>query len=206
MTTLYRPYCTLNNVKNHCGIALTKTDYDDEIRDAINLASRLIDSLTGRYYYEKTLTAEYLNGTINFEGWQILSRESGGLLLTPQGAPIISISELIEDTVTLVENTDFFIDKKSGIIEKNSANWNPEPRKIKITGVLGYDSADTATPSADIPGDIVLYAIELSARKSGHYKKAIKNYVSGGAESVDLFGVPKEIEAALKALRPVDIG
>lgn len=205
MIILDRPYTTLAAVKIHCGIATTKTDYDEDIKDAINIISRLIDSLTGRYYYEKTYTEEYLNGTKDYQGWQIVENDDGGLLYTPQMAPIISISSLIGDGTTFVENTDFFVHKNSGIIERTSGNWNDEPRKIKISCVLGYGSADTATPSANIPGDIVLYAIELAARKSGHFKKLIKNYVSGAGEMTDLFGVPKEIETALRNLRPVGI-
>jgi len=201
MTTLYLPYATLDAVKNHCGIALSKTDYDDEIKDAINIVSRLIDSFTGRIYYEKTYTNEYLNGTTDYQGWQIV----GNLLYTPYAAPIISISSLVEDSANLIENTDFYIDKVSGIIEKEAGKWDFAPRKIKISCVIGYDSADTATPSSDIPGDINYFCIELAARKSGHYKKIIKNYVSGAGEMTDLFGVPREIERALRDLRPVAI-
>jgi hypothetical protein len=205
MTVLYRPYTTLDKVKNHCGIALTKTTYDEEIKDAINIVSRLIDSFTGRFYYEKTYTDEYLNGTKDYQGWQIIDCDTGGLIYTPQLAPIISVTSLVESGTTLIENTDFFVDKASGIIEKSSGDWNTEPRTIKISCAIGYDSVDTATPSDDIPGDIAMYAIELAARKSGYYKKTIKNYVSGAGESVDLFGVPKEIEKALRDLYPVGI-
>ena len=203
--TLYRPYCTLSEVKTHCGIATATTSFDDDIKEAINKASRLIDSLTGRYYYKKTYTSEYLNGTMDYNGWQILENSDGGILLTPQAAPIISVTTLIESSATLVENTDFYLHKESGIIERASGNWSEQPRTICITCDLGYNSADTATPSADIPGDINLYAIELAARKSGQYKKTIKNYVSGAAEPMDLYGVPKEIETALRNLRPVGI-
>lgn len=205
MTTLYRPYTTLAKVKSHCGIADAKTDYDEDIKEAINTISRLIDSLTGRFYYQKTYTDEYLNGTKEFSGWQIVDHEDGSYLYTPQMAPIISVSSLIEDSTTHAENADFYIDYASGIIERTSGSWHESPRKIKISCVIGYASADTATPSDDIPGDIALWAIELSARKSGHYKKLIKNYVSGAGEMTDLFGVPREIETALRNLRPVGI-
>jgi hypothetical protein len=201
MTDLYRPYVTLDDVKIYCGIALSKADYDEDIKIAINKASRYIDGVTGRYYYQKTYTDEYLNGTKDYQGWQILEE----LLFTPQLAPIISITSITEDSTLLVENTDFYVNKESGVIEKDSGDWNDAPRKIKISCVLGYASADTATPSTDIPGDIAQYALEIAARFSGHFKKTIKNYVSGTSETVDLFGVPKDIDTALKNLRPVGI-
>jgi hypothetical protein len=206
MTTLYRPYCTLAEVKAHCGIADTTVSYDDDIKDAINKMSRVIDSLTGRYFYKKTYTDEYLAGTKDYQGWRIIKNENGGLLCTPQLAPIIDVTSIYEDDVLLVENTDYFVNKEEGIIERASTDWDEEPRAIKITCNLGYSSVDTATPSSDIPGEILVYAVELAARKSGHFKKAIKNYVSGAAETVDLFGIPKEIEKALRDMRPVIIG
>jgi hypothetical protein len=192
-------------VKSHCGIATTTTTYDNDIIDAINFASRYIDALTGRYYFKLSISSEYLNGTKDYQGWQIIQNSNGGLIFTPKAAPIIDITELIESEDTLVENTDFYIHKENGIIERAAGNWDESPRSIKITGTLGYASADTATPSVDIPGDIVFYCIEIAARKSGHYKKEIKNYVSGASEAVDLFGVPKEIEKALRDLRQVII-
>lgn len=205
MTTLYRPYCTLAAVKDHCGIGSTTLTYDDLIKDSINKVSRLIDSLTGRYFYKKTYTAEYLASVKDYQGWRIVKTDNGGMIFTPQLSPIIDVTELVEDSETLVENTDYYLHKEDGIIEKNASDWVESPRKIKITCNLGYSSTDTATPSDDIPGEIVLYAIELAARKSGRYQKEIKNYVSGGAERVDLFGVPKEIEKALRDMRPIII-
>ena len=204
-TTLYRPYVTVNDVKFYCGIAESATAQDEDIKKAINKASRVIDSMTGRYYYKKTYTDEYLNGTKDYQGWQIYENEFGGLIITPQAAPIIDVTELVENGVTLTENTDFYLHKENGIIERADGQWSDEPRTIKITCNLGYDSDDTETPSSDIPGDIAQYALELSSRFSGHYKKAIKNYVSGGAETVDLFGIPKEIEKALRDMRPINI-
>jgi hypothetical protein len=205
MITLDRPYTTLSKVKTHCGIDASNTDYDDDIREAINTVSRLIDSLTGRFYYKKTYTADYLNGAKSFSGWQIVTNDRGSYIYTPQMAPIIAVTSLIEDSITLVENTDFYLDLACGMIEKDGGAWNEAARAIKISCTIGYNSADTTTPSADIPGDIALFAIELAARKSGRYRKTIKNYVSGASETIDMFGVPKEIELALRNLRPIGL-
>lgn len=203
-TTLLYPYVTLDDVKRYCGESLTVTTYDEDFKVAINKASRHIDSLTDGIYYKKTYTSEYLNGRKNYQGWQIIKcKNGGGYILTPKLLPIISITTLIENETTLTENTDFYIHADTGIIEKDSGDWSELPRTIQITCELGFDSDDTATPSADIPGDINFYAMEMAARLSGRYKKEIKNFVSGGAEHVDLYGVTKEMHKALMSKRPV---
>lgn len=200
-TTLLYPYTTLEDVKFYCGIALTKTEWDENIKKAINKASRFIDSLTGRYFYNKTYTSEYLNGTVNFQGWQVLDQ----YIFTPQRAPIISVTTLIENETTLTENTDFYIDLVNGMIERASGCWVSRAREIQITCSLGYATDDTATPSADLPGEIAMHALELASRFSGRYKKEIKNFVSGGTESVDLYGAPKDIIKSLRALYPPNV-
>lgn len=198
-TALYRPYVTLDDVKFYCGISLDKIDYDEDIKKAINKASRYIDGLTERFYYKKAYADAYLSTGYQYEGWEILDDK----LFTPPNAPIIDVTTLIIGSVTLVENTDFYIDKKAGMIERAGGNWPISPRQIIITCNLGYDSSGDTVPSADIPGDIAQYCLEISSRFSGHFKKSIKNYVSGASEEIDLFGVPKEIVNELKALRPV---
>jgi len=205
--TLVYPYTTLALVKAKCGIGSTDTAWDDDINRSINKMSRYIDRMTQRYFYKKTFTSEYLNGTKNYDGWQILKADTGGLLLTPQMAPIISVTSIAENSTSLTENTDYYLHKAEGIIERAGTDWDEDPRAILITCELGYeDDDDTTAPSDDIPGDIAYYACELAARDCGRYKKEIKNYVSGASEPIDLFGVPKEIEKALKDLRPVIIG
>lgn len=197
--TLLNPYVTLADVKFYCGIAVGKTEFDEDIKKGINKASRYIDGVTEKYYYKKSYSSTYLSTSYQHEGWEILADK----LFTPKNAPIISVTTLIAGGITLTENDDFYIDKVIGMIEKEGGDWSMLPRQIVITCDLGYDSDDTETPSADIPGDIQQYALEIASRFSGHYKKSIKNYVSGASEEVDLFGVPKDVVDALRALRPV---
>lgn len=201
-TTLLYPYVTLNDVKYNCGIELSKDSYDEDIKRAINEASRVVDRLTGRKFYQQTLTDEYINNTVGgSEGWTVIK----GLIFTPYETPIISITSLYEDDTLLVENTDFYINKISGIIQRASGCFNSTNRALKLSCVIGYASDNTTTPSDDIPGDIVFHAKEIASRLSGRYKKSIKNYVSGGAEEMDLHGIPKDSETYLKKYRPVQI-
>lgn len=207
-TTLLKPYVTVDNVKNNCGIDLSDTQHDDYIKAKINAASRLVDELTGRFYYEKTFTDIYINGIYGgSEGWWIANAKgSSGLIFTPQNAPIISVTSIIEDDIALTENTDYYIDQLNGMIQRvGGASWNKHPRTIKITCVLGYDSDDTATPSADIPGDIIQHSLQIASNLCGEYKKSVRSFVSGSVEEMELFGVPKDSEKYLKKFRQVRI-
>ena len=187
------------------GIDQDNTKYDEDIKFAINKASRYVDNLTGRLFYKLTLSGEYLNTTNGYNGWKIINRYSGGLIYTPKFLPIISISSLSESGLGLTENTDFYIDYAAGMIEKADGNWVKEPREILISGSIGYDSDDTATPSDNIPGEINMSTIELAARLSGRFKKQKINYASGGAESIDLYEIPSWLIKNLKAWQPVEI-
>lgn len=218
-TTLSKPYVTLDDVKFYCGIGLDDTQHDEDIKKAINKASRLVDKLTGQHFYEQTVTAVYVNTIMGGSaGWSVVNVDrkeriysattrnyKQGFIYTPTNLPIISITSITEDDTLLVENTDFYVDYTNGIIEKAGGSWNTSQRSIKITCVLGFDSSGTTVPSDDIPGDIAQHTLEIASRLSGQYKKSIRNYVSGSVEEADLFGVPKDSEIYLKTYRPVRI-
>jgi len=201
--TLLNPYTTLDDVKEYCGYK--KTDEDERIKNSINKMSRMIDDLTGRFFYKKTYTDYYMPVQAGGEGWRILprpyDRSTGGIILTPKLAPIISVTSIHESDTLLVANTDYYINAEFGQIER-VGTWNANPRKIKITCVIGYTTADTETPSADLPGDIAQYAMEIAARISGQYKKEQPN-LDGTVVSINSHAIPKWIVDALRKLRPV---
>lgn len=169
------PYCSLAQVQQFVGN--TNADKIDQIKEAINRASRFIDEITGRIYYQKTVTDYYLRGTAGGDGWSIRryipGKPASGLLVCPY-KPILSVSELVVGDVVLTENTDFYVLNDSGIIEKASGNWSETPRDIKITAVFGYAETDTATPAATQPGDITQYAIEIAGRMSGLFARNVE--------------------------------
>lgn len=175
--TLLYPYCTLAQVQQFVGN--TNADKIDQIKDAINRASRFIDEITGRIYYQKTVTDYYLRGTRGGDGWEVRryipGKTGGGLLVCPY-RPIISVTSLIEGTTTLTENTDFYVLNESGMIERaDGDNWSETPRDIKITAVFGYASDVTDTPAATQPGDITQYAIEIAGRMSGLFARNVEH-------------------------------
>jgi hypothetical protein len=175
--TLDRPYCTLAELKEFLRIATTNTDKDDTLKRAINNASRYIDDATGRIFYEKSLTDYYLPTYYGGEGWRITDLqpgETGGGKIWAAYKPIISITELVEDAVTLVENSDFYIDKNFGCIVRAENNWDNEPRAIKITGTFGYETDDDQTPADTMPGDIRECCKEIAARRSGEFIQVVQ--------------------------------
>jgi hypothetical protein len=173
--SLDRPYCTLAELKAVLRIADTDTDDDDILKTAINNASRMIETITGKIFYKKTLTNFYMPGFYGGEGWRITNvqaGEAGGGKIWSRYKPIIEITELVEDGVTLTENTDFYIDKVVGYIVRASGNWNYEPREIKISGSFGYETDNDQTPADTQPGDVRTYCQRIAASLSG------KNYVN----------------------------
>jgi len=203
MSTLLNPYTTLADIKSFCGVSAS--DFDDRIKTGINQASRLIDAITSRFFYKKTYTDYYIKHTGGGAGWQILARpydkRRGGVILTPQNAPIISVTSIYEDDVLLVENDDYYLDIDLGQIER-LGSWPQLPRTIKMTCNIGYDTADTETPSDDLPGDIAYYTLEIAARLSGRYHKEQPG-LDGTIVNINSHNVPKWIVDNLKKMKPI---
>jgi hypothetical protein len=202
---LSKPYVTLAAVKEYCGI--TDTAEDTRIENSINITSRLIDSLTDSFFYQKNFTDYYLPITGGGNGWKILARpydkKIGGLILTPANVPIISVTQIEEWDMVLVENTDYYINAELGQIER-VGQWIDDPRKIKITCSIGYATTDDLTPSADIPEDIAFYALEIAARLSGQFKKEQPS-LDGTIVNINSHDVPKWIVTELKKRRPINL-
>jgi hypothetical protein len=196
--TLSKPYCTLADVKRYCGE--DTVTYDDDFKFGINKASRFIDGHSLRNFYKTILTDEYLPLTGRGNGWRIINE----MLYTPMLLPIIAITSIYEDNTLLVENTDYYVNKETGEIER-VGDWDPTPRAIKITANIGYDSTDEETPSTDIPEEITSIALELAARFSGRFNKRKVSHITGEAVNIDLYEAPKYILDELHALRPTVI-
>lgn len=175
--TLDRPYTTLDRVKAILGLKSTDTTKDDDVKLAINDASRFIDDVTGLVFYKHTLTNFYLPITGGGGGFSIYPRnaqEGGGIIQCPW-RPIIAISALYEGSVLLVENVDYYIDLVGGRIERSAGrDWDRSPRSIKISGTFGYNASATTAPADDTPGSIVRIAGEIAARMSGYYHRDVE--------------------------------
>lgn len=202
---LNKPYTTLEAVMEYCG--LSDASASARIINSINQVSRLIDSVTDCFFYQKDFVDYYLPLTSGGNGWKIIDRpydkKRGGIIFTPANAPIISIAEITEWDQVLVKDTDYFVSKELGQIER-IGNWLDDPHKIKITCSIGYATVDDFTPSADLPGDIAMFAKQLAARDSGQFKKEQPS-LDGTIVNINAHDVPKFIVDALKKLRPINL-
>jgi hypothetical protein len=194
---LINPYTTIGRVKTFCGIASSDTTYDTEIEDAINEASRMIDDLTDSFFYKKTYADHYL-GEASDAGFRIVNGEKGRIF-TPKNAPIISVTSLYESDNLLVANDDYYINLEAGIITKTT-KWDVSPREIKISCAIGYNTTNTTTPSADLPGVIGYYALEIAARLSGRYTKEQPS-LEGTNTAIHVREIPKWIVDKLQKMR-----
>lgn len=61
--------------------------------------------------------------------------------------PVTAITSITEDGVTLVENTDFYVDYDAGILERisDTGNWLEMRRAIVVTFAAGYAISGTVT-------------------------------------------------------------
>jgi len=156
--TLVNPYCSvaelLIELKRQND---TTTKTNDKLEQAINSASRFIDSITDRIFYSKTLTNEYVDCYGFSENGLIIDSNRGNKINFPSA--IISISSLKENDVALVANTDYYLYLAQGYITKNPGEYfTREVRGILLSGVMGY---------ATTPGQIKHYCLAIASAISG---------------------------------------
>lgn len=119
----------LANVKAELGI--TSTDEDANLETWIDQASGMITAACNRVFGKETVRE-------TFRAYNVER-------ICLQRNPVTSITSVVEDGVTLVENTDFVVDYDSGIITRlcgdYETRWNF--RTLVITYAAGYDLLGT---------------------------------------------------------------
>ena len=126
-------YCTESELQQAIGRAV---DMDDPnyalIQDCINRASRMIDTKTGRIYYQKTVSNERIDQyDISVSGLYVDEQN----IMLP--CPIISITSIIQDGITLIEDDDFIVYSDRVV---NDFGWTTERKGVSFSGVIGYSS------------------------------------------------------------------
>jgi hypothetical protein len=138
--TLINAYCTVPELLvelKRQGDATTKTNTIMEL--AINRASRFIDDYTGSFFYNKTVTSEAVDAYALSDTGFYLDPVRLNKISTP--APIITLTSVIEDGVTLTLNSDYFAYKKAcEIVKEYRGTWSAEHNAIVLTGTFGYSS------------------------------------------------------------------
>jgi hypothetical protein len=125
-------YATLTELKNVLGRDLTDTVKDTFLEACIERASRIIDDYTRQIFYDKTITNEKIDRYSVSTSFFSLSDDC-----LYSHAPIISVTSLVEDGVSLVADTDFYL-YENHIQSVNS--WTTERKGLVFTGHIGYTS------------------------------------------------------------------
>jgi hypothetical protein len=131
-------YCTVAELKLKIGRnddSLTLTT--DKLELAINLASRMIDEVTGSFFYQTTLTSEKVDRFGMSESGIMLNYSIPSALNFP--VPILGVSSLIDDGSTLVVNSDYYIYKADGKILKDGV-FSSDFQGITVSGTIGYST------------------------------------------------------------------
>ena len=125
---------SLDEVKAHLNIPATNTTSDAELERFIDAATDLAQNYCGVILGRKTYTETY-NG-------------NGGGFLVLRHPKAISITSVVENSVTLVSGTDFYLDLTgqrlvrigtSGLYWTNTTgNWSPGIQNVVVTYVAGY--------------------------------------------------------------------
>lgn len=118
-------YCTYADVKKFCHIARNNSNNNEKIKELIPKASAMIDSETNRFFNQRTITNE-----IHDDETKTIEENK----LFPKYFPIISVTSLVENTITLTENTDFYV--YDNFIRKTT-DFIPDYKGISLTYVAG---------------------------------------------------------------------
>ena len=137
-------YCSVNELLVHIE---STDDMSDKMvarcEQSINQASRYIDLVTGRVFYSVTLTSEKVDTFGMSANGLYIDSDRRNVLYSP--APFLSITSITEDTVALVNDTDFYqYNPSSGkigegkLIKDGGGLWSSDNKAIVITGSIGY--------------------------------------------------------------------
>ena len=132
-------YCTLVEFTARTGqTSATITAKTTLIEREIERASRRIDQYTDTFFYTKTLTASKVVYNFGQNSDGLMMSEDAKFIYFP--APILTITSVVNDTITLVEDEDYYIEGNTLFANTNfSTN---RKNGVVITGTCGY----AATP------------------------------------------------------------
>lgn len=118
--------CELNDVRDDLKIGSDDSSFDESLRRLINSVSRSIEDYTGMYFSARDIAAEKYDGT-------------GKPVMILRRSPVIRISTLINDTVT-VDADDFVFYGDTGKVQLiDGTVFVLGPQKISVTYRCGYE-------------------------------------------------------------------
>jgi uncharacterized phiE125 gp8 family phage protein len=159
-------FVTVEEVKTYLGI--TGSGEDDTLDVVIAATNAFIPQYTNRVWDLTTYTEELYDGP-------------GHAALHLKHYPIVSISEILVDTIEVEERSDvdetgyYIKDYNTGIVYNNNL-WNRGRGNIQVSYVAGYETSD------DLPSDLKYACYELASYfrnlrgKSGIASEALGSY------------------------------
>jgi len=170
-------YATLVQLQDKIGN--NSSTYDSKFEQAIEEASRIIDSYAGLFFYELDLTTN--NETIDCYGYSSNSfYVSSNLKSIWAPAPITSITSITEDSTTLTQNTDYYVYNREGRIDSDGS-WSTERKSIVFSGKIGYTSAtlpkDITSACLSIAQILTGLATTMFTDQNGDITEIVKNSI-----------------------------
>jgi hypothetical protein len=184
-------YCTIDQLKRKLKRPAGADVYNDTyLGEAITRSSRIIDTLTSTFFYEKTISNLIIDRYSIIDNIAILNNTI--ILNAPltDTVPIV----IVEDEKALTENTDFYAYKTAGTIEK-SHSWSTNRKSIDLTCSIGY-----TTP----PTDIVTATLEIAQILTGLGVQVVQGD-DGDIEGFISTKIPSIVKKTLNRYRWVTI-
>jgi len=172
-------YTTLAKVKEWAGIRTADITRDAKISAQIPRVTSYIDNFTGRNFQATGIT----------DTTEVIKLRQEQNIIFPKLFPIISVTEIKEDTLVLIPDMDYSVSSQS--ILKLYSNWIRVPYAITIKYKGGY---------AAVPALIEQAANEIVTIFAG---EKIKTYTNneGVEQTVYINEVPDWVKDTLKSFK-----
>lgn len=165
--TLVNPYCTVAEVRSD--LRNSKPSIEDDIRTAINAASRVVETRTGRtFYHVQEARIITPSDKLAFDETLFLPR------------PIIKLNSIKVAGVTLVSGVDYYANMKTGELTHLKEHWEPAipDRLIEVDFEYGYsqlnnDAVDRTKVPTGLPDNVNMATRLIADALSGHLVREV---------------------------------
>ena len=191
--TLLNPYCTEDEVRRE--LKNTDAAIADDIKAAINAASRWIDDYLKRDFFKH----DHISSPLILDEYDGV--EFGREIFLPY-KPVLTLTAVTLAGVALVNGTDYAV-KEYKLVNLNG-DWklSRPDRLLSLTGTFGYAQAATTDVPTGLPAKVNLAAILVAAALSGHNRKE-SIALDGSKVEVNDRAIPKLVFEMLGKRRPL---
>lgn len=144
------PIASLADVRAHCSISATDTQYDERLRNWLAWATEQCERYANRALRRKTVVETHNGG-----GGAVILREP----------PVLSVTSVVENGVTLTAS-DYTSDTVSGLLYRggttSSQDWYDGRQTVVVTYVAGY--ANPPLVAVETVLDIVKWKFQNTAQ------------------------------------------